>query len=107
MQRGPENWTQFRRMSKFDRRAKEISPKRAHCTRLYFLSHSYIIPVLITAIALNLPKYFETKFVPVGDFDDPVVNGTTNGTDAGEEEEKDVEYWFVASDLRNDPVYIR
>ena len=66
---------------------------------------SYIIPVLLLSVALNIPKFLETKFkwTPVD------INGTEivdlNSTDS--DLVADYEVSFGVSALRSDPDYIR
>ena len=83
-----------------------------HC--LCFFS-SYIVPVLLLSVALNIPKYFEAKFIltPVAPPDGG--NGTSNGTmsanataDACDGDgETECKIDFDVTDLRNDENYIR
>ena len=58
-----------------------------------FCHSSYLIPVILCACVLNVPKYFETRYYqrPVPSKADP--NATVLA--------------FGVSDLRNDPLYIR
>ena len=38
-------------------------PLRKNCTLLTIVIFSYIVPVLLISVALNIPKYFEAKLV--------------------------------------------
>ena len=76
----------------------------AFCNGFYILLHdlfsfSYVIPVLLIAIILNVPKWMETKYKWT-----PVESNSTNLTESEAEIEYKME--FEISELRDNPNYI-
>lgn len=73
---------------------------------LYFsISFSYVIPVLILSVILNIPKFMETKFTWT-----PLNSGAiSSNSSANSSGDQEIEYaiGLGVSDLREDPDYIR
>ena len=61
----------------------------------------YVIPVIVTAVIINIPKFFETELIYISQ------NGTEFNETASVNDEALYTLTYDVTDLRKDPDYIR
>ena len=61
----------------------------------------YVIPVIVTAVIINIPKFFETELIYISQ------NGTEFNESALVNDEALYTLTYDVTDLRKDPDYIR